>query len=48
MIRNQIPPEIRVRFNLELNDHGLSGLELWYKPGGKVLNLVWKTAGAAL
>jgi hypothetical protein len=47
MIRNQIPPEIRVRFNLEPNDDGLYGLELWDKPLGKVLNLVWNTAGAA-
>jgi hypothetical protein len=47
MIRNQIPPEIRVRFNLEPNDGGLYGLDLWDKPVGKVLNLVWNTAGAA-
>ena len=43
MIRNQIPPEIRARFDLEPNDDGLYGLELWDKPVGQVSNLVWKT-----
>jgi hypothetical protein len=40
MIRDQIPPEFRVRFDLEPNDGGLYGLDLWDKPVGKVLNLV--------
>lgn len=47
MILDQIPPEIRVRFNLKPNDNGLYGLDLWDKPVGKVLNLVWNTVGAA-
>ena len=38
MIRNQIPREIRARFDLEPNDGGLYGLELWDKPVGKVLS----------
>jgi hypothetical protein len=46
-VRDQVPPEIRRRFNLAPFDHGLYGLELWDKGVGKVLHLIWDSVGAA-
>jgi hypothetical protein len=46
-IQDQVPLELRRKFNVGPLEQGLYCLEIWEKGNGKVLNLIWNSVGAA-